>query len=113
MTNEFELADVMGPKLIYDKQDLLAPLLPGMEEPPHAMRLGNDENDYYKLTTPPPTVGRGSTTRRGPKELRVVPEEGGRMTPLAGVDIVLVRGVGSAGICRAIFGPIAVIAASA
>ena len=54
MTNEFELADDDRAKLIYQKEDLLAPLLPGMEEPPHAMRLGNDENDYYKLTTPPP-----------------------------------------------------------
>ena len=26
---------------------LLAPLLPGMEEPPHPMRLGDDERDYY------------------------------------------------------------------
>ena len=27
--------------------DLLAPLLPGMEQPPHPMRLGDDEKDYY------------------------------------------------------------------
>jgi hypothetical protein len=26
---------------------LLAPLRPGMERPPHAMRLGDDERDYY------------------------------------------------------------------
>jgi NADH-quinone oxidoreductase subunit I len=25
----------------------MAPLLPGMEAPPHPMRLGNDERDYY------------------------------------------------------------------
>ncbi len=25
----------------------MAPLLPGMEAPPHAMRLGDDEKDYY------------------------------------------------------------------
>jgi NADH-quinone oxidoreductase subunit I len=25
----------------------MAPLLPGMEAPPHPMRLGNDEKDYY------------------------------------------------------------------
>ena len=25
----------------------MAPLLPGMESPPHPMRLGNDEKDYY------------------------------------------------------------------
>ena len=40
MTNEYELADDTREKLIYKKQDLLAPLLPGMEEPPHPMRAG-------------------------------------------------------------------------
>jgi NADH-quinone oxidoreductase subunit I len=33
--------------LIYEKKDLLAPLLPGMEEPPHPMRLGDTEREYY------------------------------------------------------------------
>ena len=47
MTNEYELADDTREKLIYEKQDLLAPLLPGMEEPPHPMRLGDSERDYY------------------------------------------------------------------
>jgi NADH-quinone oxidoreductase subunit I len=48
MTNEYELADNNRADLIYEKQDLLAPLLPGMEEPPHAMRLGDDEGAYYR-----------------------------------------------------------------
>jgi NADH-quinone oxidoreductase subunit I len=47
MTNEYELADDSREDLIYEKQDLLAPLLPGMEEPPHPMRLGDDEKAYY------------------------------------------------------------------
>jgi NADH-quinone oxidoreductase subunit I len=47
MTNEYELADYTRESLIYEKQDLLAPLLPGMEAPPHPMRLGDDERDYY------------------------------------------------------------------
>jgi NADH-quinone oxidoreductase subunit I len=47
MTNEYELADYTRESLIYEKQDLLAPLLPGMEEPPHPMRLGDSERDYY------------------------------------------------------------------
>ena len=50
MTNEYELADSSRADLIYEKKDLLAPLLPGMEQPPHAMRLGNDEGDYYRGT---------------------------------------------------------------
>jgi len=47
MTNEYELADDSRASLIYEKSDLLAPLLPGMEQPPHPMRLGNDD-DYYR-----------------------------------------------------------------
>ena len=47
MTNEFELADDSRAKLIYEKQDLLAPLLPGMEAPPHDRRLGDDEQAYF------------------------------------------------------------------
>ena len=50
MTNEYELADNNRADLIYEKSDLLAPLLPGMEQPPHAMRLGDDEGDYYRGT---------------------------------------------------------------
>ena len=40
MSNEFELADDNRQDLIYTKEQLLAPLLPGMEQPPHPMRLG-------------------------------------------------------------------------
>ena len=43
MTNEYELADDNRRDLIFEKSDLLAPLLPGMEQPPHAMLLGDDE----------------------------------------------------------------------
>ena len=48
MTNEYELADNNRADLIFEKSDLLAPLLPGMEQPPHPMRLGSDEGDYYR-----------------------------------------------------------------
>src|SRR5262245_56121994 len=51
MTNEYEIADDSRESLIYEKTDLLAPLLPGMEEPPHPMRLGDDEVDYYRGLT--------------------------------------------------------------
>jgi formate hydrogenlyase subunit 6/NADH:ubiquinone oxidoreductase subunit I len=47
MTNEFELADDSREKLIFEKSDLLAPLLPGMQAPPHAMVPGSTEQDYY------------------------------------------------------------------
>jgi NADH-quinone oxidoreductase subunit I len=48
MTNEFELADHSREALIYEKQDLLAPLLPGMVAPPHSMVPGTTEKDYYE-----------------------------------------------------------------
>jgi NADH-quinone oxidoreductase subunit I len=47
MTNEYELADNSRAKLIYEKQDLLAPLLPGMVPAPHSMVEGTTEKDYY------------------------------------------------------------------
>lgn len=47
MTNEYELADDDRQNLIYTKDRLLAPLAPGMEAPPHPMRLGT-EKDYYR-----------------------------------------------------------------
>ena len=48
MTNEYELADNSREKLIYEKQDLLAPLLPGMALPPHSMVAGTTAKDYYE-----------------------------------------------------------------
>jgi hypothetical protein len=47
MSNEYELADDSRTDLIFTKEQLLAPLRAGMEPPPHPMRLGDNENDYY------------------------------------------------------------------
>jgi NADH-quinone oxidoreductase subunit I len=47
MTNEYELADDNRADLIFEKQDLLAPLLPGMIPPPHQMVPGTTDQDYY------------------------------------------------------------------
>ncbi len=47
MTNEYELADDNRAALIYEKVDLLGPLLPGMAAPPHAMVPGTTDTDYY------------------------------------------------------------------
>jgi NADH-quinone oxidoreductase subunit I len=49
MTNDYEIADDNRESLIWTKEQLLAPLQAGMEPPPHPMRLGNDEKDYYLL----------------------------------------------------------------
>jgi formate hydrogenlyase subunit 6/NADH:ubiquinone oxidoreductase subunit I len=47
MTNVYELADDNRADLIFEKQDLLAPLMPGMIAPPHQMVPGTTEQDYY------------------------------------------------------------------
>lgn len=47
MTNEYELADSSRADLIYEKDQLLSPLLPGMVAPPHPMVPGTNEQDYY------------------------------------------------------------------
>ena len=59
MSNEYELARDNRRDLIFTKEQLLAPLLPGMERPPHDMRLGHSEKDYYvgALTNPGTSVG--------------------------------------------------------
>jgi len=49
MTNDYEIADDNRESLIWTKEQLLAPLEPGMETPPHPMRLGESERDYYLL----------------------------------------------------------------
>lgn len=48
MTNEYELADDSRASLIYEKEDLLAPLRQGMLMPPHPMYPGMDDTNYYK-----------------------------------------------------------------
>jgi formate hydrogenlyase subunit 6/NADH:ubiquinone oxidoreductase subunit I len=70
MTNEYELADNNRADLIYEKQDLLAPLLPGMEQPPHAMLLGDDEDDYYRGTLKTsPNGARGHDSKSDESEM--------------------------------------------
>lgn len=47
MTREFELSNTSRESMIYEKDRLLAPLLPGMDAPPHARELGDDEQAYF------------------------------------------------------------------
>jgi len=47
MTHEYELADNNRADLIFEKQNLLAPLDPAMQAPPHAMASGTTEQNYY------------------------------------------------------------------
>ena len=48
MTHEYELADDNRTDLIFEKKDLLAPILPGMVPAPHEMVAGTTEKDYYQ-----------------------------------------------------------------
>lgn len=48
MTNDYELAGPTRKGLIYEKQDLLAPLREGMLAAPHPMVEGTTDTDYYQ-----------------------------------------------------------------
>jgi NADH-quinone oxidoreductase chain I len=48
MTNEYELADDDRGRLIFTKDQLLAPLREGMIPPPHPMAPGTTDTDYYQ-----------------------------------------------------------------
>jgi NADH-quinone oxidoreductase subunit I len=60
MSNEYELASDNRQDLIYTKEQLMAPLLPGMEQPPHDMRLGDSETDYYVKALDDPGASAGA-----------------------------------------------------
>lgn len=55
MTNLYEMADHNRADLIFEKHQLLAPLQPGMVEPPHPMVEGMEERDYYQGKVQGPT----------------------------------------------------------
>lgn len=55
MTTEYELAGPTRAGLIYEKQDLLAPLADGMLAAPHPMVEGLDDDDYYRGSVTGPT----------------------------------------------------------
>ncbi|WIK64545.1 NADH-quinone oxidoreductase subunit NuoI [Gleimia hominis] len=48
MTNDFELADYTRRDLIFEKQQLLAPLEEGMLSAPHPMAEGTTDDNYYR-----------------------------------------------------------------
>ncbi|WP_250506583.1 MULTISPECIES: NADH-quinone oxidoreductase subunit NuoI [Bowdeniella] len=56
MTNEYELAGPTREGLIYEKQDLLAPMEPGMLAAPHPMVEGTTDDDYYRGEVTGPTT---------------------------------------------------------
>ncbi|KWX04103.1 hypothetical protein TH66_09260 [Carbonactinospora thermoautotrophica] len=62
MSNEYELAGTSRESMIYTKEQLLAPLRPGMVAPPHPMYPGTEAEDYY----------RGAVTQAAPELLEQV-----------------------------------------
>jgi NADH-quinone oxidoreductase subunit I len=56
MTNDFELAGTTRSGMIYEKQDLLAPLSEGMLAAPHPMVEGTTDTDYYSGDVLGPTA---------------------------------------------------------
>ena len=65
MTNVYELVSDQRGKLIFEKDQLLAPVQEGMVAPPHAMADGMRERDYYlgKITTATPEQRAWADTR--------------------------------------------------
>src|SRR3954469_18255627 len=68
MTNEYELADSNRGRLIFEKEQLLAPLRQGMVPPPHPMPAGADDQSYY----------RGEVTKATPDQQAWVEERAAR-----------------------------------
>lgn len=56
MTNEYELAGPTREGLVYEKEDLLAPMLEGMLAAPHPMAEGASDADYYRGEVVGPTA---------------------------------------------------------
>ena len=82
MSNEYELALDNRQELIYTKEQLMAPLLPGMEAPPHPMRLGDDEKDYYTVDVAgTAAAGRADERRQRGRQADHRPRHRGRTPP--------------------------------
>jgi len=56
MTNDYELTGPTREGLIYEKQDILAPLAEGALAAPHPMVPGTTDTDYYAGTVTAPTA---------------------------------------------------------
>ncbi|MDR1799791.1 MAG: 4Fe-4S binding protein, partial [Bifidobacteriaceae bacterium] len=64
MTNVFELAGSTRESLIFEKDQLLAPLEPGMLAAPHPMAPGTSDDDYYAGAVTGPTPEQVEWVRR-------------------------------------------------
>ena len=76
MTNFYELADDNRADLIFTKDQLLAPLQPGMLRPPFPMAEGMEERDYYQGKVTGATTPQRAYVKA--REARVVVDESPR-----------------------------------
>lgn len=74
MTNEYELQGPTRAGLIYEKQDLLAPLEDGMLAAPHPMVEGTSDGDYYRGDVTGPTAAQVEWVRRTRPEDPTLPK---------------------------------------
>lgn len=81
MTNFYELADNNRADLIYEKQDLLAPLEEGMVQPPHPMAEGMEERDYFLLKVDGATEGQKKWAEENKDAVHKIREERGEFVP--------------------------------
>lgn len=77
MTNEYELAGPTREGLIFEKQDLLAPLQQGMLAAPHPMVPGTTDTDYYRGAVTGPAEQQEAWVRAHRPEDPTLPENAG------------------------------------
>jgi len=74
MTNDYELAGPTREGLIYEKQDLLAPLEAGMLAAPHPMVPGTTDTDYYRGVVTAPDAQQEAWVRAHRPDDATLPE---------------------------------------
>ncbi|MBO3129825.1 NADH-quinone oxidoreductase subunit NuoI [Dermatophilus congolensis] len=81
MTTYYELADSNREDLIYEKQDLLAPLQEGMLTAPHPMAEGMEERDYFRGRVTEATPGQQRWAQENAEAVHELREQRGDFTP--------------------------------
>ncbi|WP_035719651.1 NADH-quinone oxidoreductase subunit NuoI [Gordonia shandongensis] len=64
MTDDYEMTGPSRSGMILEKQDLLAPMEPGMTPPPHDMAAGSRPEDYYRGDVGPDGLRTGTARER-------------------------------------------------
>jgi len=77
MTNDYELAGPTRAGMIYEKDDLLAPLREGMLAAPHPMVEGTTDTEYYRGEVTGPTEAQRAWVRERRPDDPTLPEGAG------------------------------------